>query len=108
MTSAAGPLRSTSDAPALLQARLQRAQRLRQPPARRAAERPNARRSVVEHVRRHATGACDLGGCVQGGMVGKAEVVTVPDDGGGGRHARIGSIEFPESFCLGLRPLMRS
>ena len=34
----------------LAQARLQGAQRLRQPPSRRAAERPNARRPVVEHV----------------------------------------------------------
>jgi hypothetical protein len=87
----------------LTQARLQRAQRLRQPPPRRAAERPNARRSVVEHVNERNR-CVRFGGCVQRDMVGKAEVVTVPNEGS---HARIGSIEFPR-LCLGLHPLMRS
>ena len=47
----------------LTQARLQGAQRLRQPPSRRAAERPNARRSVVEHVNERNR-CVRFGGCV--------------------------------------------
>ena len=42
----------------LAQARLQGAQRLRQPPSRRAAERPNARRPVVEHVNERNRRVC--------------------------------------------------
>ena len=75
------PLAQHQRCPPLTQARLQGAQRLRQPPSRRAAERPNARRLVVEHVNERNR-RVRFGGCVQRGMVGNAEVVAVPDDGG--------------------------
>ena len=87
----------------LEQACLQGAQRLRQPPSGRAAQRPNARRAVVEHVK-DRNRCVRLGGCGQGGMIGKAQVVAIPNDGG---HARIGSFEFL-NLCRGLCPLMRS
>ena len=44
------PLAQHQRCPPRTQARLQAAQRLRQPPSRRAAGRPDARRPVVEHV----------------------------------------------------------
>ena len=97
------PLAQHKRCPPLTQARLQGAQRLRQPPSRRAAERPNARRLVVEHVNERNR-RVRFGGCVQRGMVGNAKVVAVPNHGG---HARIGSIEFPR-ICRGLCPLRRS
>jgi len=62
-----------------LEACLQRPQRLRQPPARRAAERAQARARFVQHKEadHRRTG---FGGGVQGGMVGKPQVIAKPDD----------------------------
>ncbi len=70
---------------------LQGAQRLRQPPARRATERPCRWRAklpagFVEHVEtdhRHA----DARGSVEGGVIGQAQIVAEPDDMGAGRSA---------------------
>ena len=67
---------------------LQRAQRLRQPPARRAAERTRGRGAecralLVEHVEADHRRAGRRSG-VQGGMIGKPQIVAEPDDAGSG------------------------
>ena len=69
------------------EAALQGPQRLRQPPARSAAERApglRARRlaGLVEYVKANHRQA-RFGGRVQGGMIGKAQIVAKPDDAGG-------------------------
>jgi len=67
-----------------VEAFLQGPQRLRQPPARRAAKRARARRTwrLVEGVETNHRLA-GRGGGMQGGVIGKAEIVAKPDDAGG-------------------------
>jgi hypothetical protein len=62
---------------------LQGAQRLCQPPARRATDGPRARfsRGVVEDVETGQRPA-GAGGCMQSGVIGKTEVVAKPDNAG--------------------------
>jgi hypothetical protein len=69
-----------------LEAFLQGPERLRQPPARRAAQRTRGRRArcaacFVEDVNADHRRA-GAGGAMQGGMIGKAEIVAKPDDAG--------------------------
>jgi len=70
MTSAAAPLRSTSDAPKRLQARLQGAERLRQPPTRRAARTARARGSLISTLKTDHRPAGPGGGIEAGWSTG--------------------------------------
>ena len=69
---------------ALAEAPLQAAQRLRQPPARRAAERTNPWAAFVEHIdaEHRSAAACRRG---QGRVVGKPQIVAKPDQRWAGR-----------------------
>ena len=67
-------------------------QRVMQPPARRAAERADARAFLIEAIDEgERSFAVDRGG--EGGIVGEAEVVAKPDKGrGGGRGGACGHV----------------
>jgi hypothetical protein len=72
----------------LLEAGLQRPQRLRQPPARGASQRPCTRRtqrktSFVEHIEADHRSAALCGGG-EGGVIRQAQIVAKPDDMGAG------------------------
>ena len=101
MTSAVAP-RAASATPKRLQARLQGAQRLRQPPPCRASQGTGVGAArFIQHVKTDHRPAGPYRR-MQGRVIGKAEVVAEPDDAGRVCHKRAIPIEFP-SLCLGLR-----